>query len=116
MALTSRMEKGIALMLEGNKSNAQIAKEAGVSENTVYNWLKNDDFLAELQKQQRRVFTRLACKAQRKMEELIDSPNPSIAFAASKEILNKAGLDVPLKIEAEVEGRVIFEGEDAIAD
>lgn len=116
MALTPKMEKGIALMMEGNKTNTEIAEEVGVTKKTISNWLNNDDFLAELQKQQRRVFTRLACKAQKKMEELMDSENPSIAFAASKEILNKAGLDVPLKIEAEVEGKVIFEGEDAIED
>lgn len=114
--MTPKMMKGVALMVEGNLTNQAIAKECGVSENTVYNWLKNDEFLAELQKQQRRVFTKLACKAQKKMAELVDSNNPSIAFAASKEILNKAGLDVPLKIEAELEGKVIFEGEDNIAD
>ncbi len=114
--LTSRQNKGITLMLQGNLSNAKIAKECGVSENTVYNWFHNDEFLAELQKKQRRMFTRIACKAQKKMEELIDSPNPSIAFAAAKEVLNKAGLDSPLKVEAEVEGKVIFEGEDRIED
>lgn len=114
--MTPKMIKGIALMMEGNLSNVEVARQCGVSENTIYNWLKNDEFLAELQKQQRRVFTKLACKAQRKMEELIDSNNPSIAFAASKEILNKAGLDVPLRIEAEVESKVVFEGEDRIED
>lgn len=114
--LTSRQSKGISLMLQGNLSNAAIAKECGVSENTVYNWLHNDDFLAELQKQQRRMFTKLACKAQRKMEELLDSNNPSIAFASAKEILNKAGLDSPMRIEADIESKVIFEGEGDIED
>ena len=116
MALSDSQVKGIALMLEGTHTKKEVAKLAGVTENTVYNWLKNDDFLAELQKQQRRVFTSLACKAQRKMAELIDSPNPSIAFAASKEILNKAGLDTPLKIEADIDSKIIFEGEDRIED
>lgn len=114
--LTSRQNKGVNLMLQGDMSNAAIAKECGVSENTVYNWLHNDEFLAELQKRQRRMFTRLACKAQRKMEELLDSHNPSIAFAAAKEILNKAGLDSPLKIEADIESKVVFEGESDIED
>ena len=114
--LTSRQNKGVNLMLQGNMSNAAIAKECGVSENTVYNWLHNDEFLAELQKRQRRMFTRMACKAQRKMEELLDSGNPSVAFAAAKEILNKAGLDSPTKIEADIASKVIFEGESDIED
>lgn len=114
--LTARQIKGIALMLQGDMSNAAIAKECGVSENTVYNWLHNDDFLAELQKKQRRMFTKMACKAQRRMEELLDCKNPSIVFAAAKEILNKAGLDSPLKIEADIESKVIFEGESEIED
>ena len=103
-------------MVQGDMSNILIAKECGVSENTIYNWLKNDDFLAELQKQQRKAFTKIACKALKKMTELIDSPNPSIAFAASKEILNKAGLDTPLQIKADIDSKVIFEGEDSFED
>lgn len=114
--LTSRQNKGIDLMIQGNLSNAAIAKECGVAENTVYNWLHNDDFLAELQKKQRRMFTKMACKAQKKMEELLECKNPSVSFAAAKEILNKAGLDTPLKIEADIEGKVIFEGECEIED
>lgn len=108
--------KGIALMLQGTLSNSAVAKELGVSETTVYTWMKDDDFLAELQRQQRRMFTRLACKAQKKMEQLIDSPNPSVAFAASKEILNKAGLDTPLEIKANIDSKVIFEGEAEFED
>ena len=103
-------------MVQGNLSNVAIAKECGVSENTVYNWLHNDEFLAEVQKKQRQMFTRMACKAQKRMEELLDSKNPSIQFAAAKEILNKAGLDSPLKIEADVDSKIIFEGEDKLED
>ena len=103
-------------MVQGNMSNAAIAEECGVSENTVYNWLHNDEFLAEMQKKQRQMFTRIACKAQKRMEELLDSKNPSIQFAAAKEILNKAGLDTPIQIEADIESKVIFEGECDIED
>lgn len=103
-------------MLQGDMSNIAIAKECGISENTVYNWLRDDEFLAELQKQQRKMFTKIACKAQRKMIELVDSPNPSVAFAAAKEILNKAGLDTPIEIKADVESKVIFEGEANFED
>lgn len=103
-------------MLQGEMSNVAIAKECGVSENTVYNWLHNDEFLAELQRKQRRMFSKVACKAMKRMEELLDSKNPSIQFAAAKEILNKAGLDSPLKIEADIESKVVFEGESEFAD
>ena len=116
MALNNRQIKGIALMAQGDMSNIAVAKECGVSENTVYNWLNNDEYLAELQKKQRKMFTKMACKAQKRMEELLDSPNPSIKFAAAKEILNKAGLDAPIKLEADVDSKVVFVGEDRIAD
>lgn len=116
MALNSRQMKGVCLMAQGDLSNIAVAKECGVSENTVYNWLNNDEYLQELQKKQRKMFTRMACKAQKKMNELLDSNNPSIQFAAAKEILNKAGLDAPIKLEAEVESKVIFEGESEIED
>lgn len=114
--MTPKMLKGIELMLHGNLSNVEVAKQCGVSENTIYSWLKNDDFLTELQKQQRRAFTKLACKAQQRMAELMDSGNPSIAFAACKEILNKAGLNETIKVDADIDSKVIFEGEDTIAD
>ena len=114
--LNARQNKGVTLMVQGNMSNIAIAKECGVSENTVYNWLHNDEFLKEIQNKQRQMFTRMACKAQKRMEELLDSKNPSIAFAAAKEILNKAGLDSPIKLEADIESKVIFEGENKIED
>ena len=114
--LNSRQIKGVTLMVQGDMSNIAVAKECGVSENTIYNWLHNDEFLKEMQKKQRQIFTRMACKAQKRMEELLDSKNPSIQFAAAKEILNKAGLDSPIKLEADIESKVIFEGENKIED
>lgn len=114
--MTAKMVKGIELMVQGNLSNIEIAKECGVCENTIYTWLKNEEYLKELQHQQRKAFTRLACKAQKKLVELIDSNNPSIAFAASKEVLRLSGIDAPIKIEAELDSKVIFEGESHFED
>ncbi|NRT90044.1 phBC6A51 family helix-turn-helix protein [Clostridium beijerinckii] len=50
MIIAEKHIQAINLMLMGNLTNANIAKTVGVSEKTIYNWLDNKDFKAELQK------------------------------------------------------------------
>lgn len=45
--LTAAQEKALAALLEG-KSVSQAAKRAGVARSTVYGWLRQDDFVAQL--------------------------------------------------------------------
>lgn len=87
------------MLVNTDISNKQLSEKIGVSLNTVYNWLHNDDFLLELEKEQRRVFGTMTAKAQRKLYELLDSPNPSVALGACRDVLDRGGFKPVEKIE-----------------
>ena len=107
MALNSRQLKAVELLVYTDKTQQDIAKDIGVKPPTLSVWLNNEEFQAALQKEMHRSFGYLATKAKRKMEALLNSNQDSVAFAAAKEILNKAGYAESQKIEQEVTTRVI---------
>lgn len=44
MKLTNRHNKAIELLFEGSLKRIEIAEELKISEQTLYNWLKDEDF------------------------------------------------------------------------
>ena len=44
MKLTKRHNKAIELLFEGSLKRIEIAEELKISEQTLYNWLKDEDF------------------------------------------------------------------------
>ena len=107
MALNSRQLKAVELLVHTNKTNQEIAKELNVTNVTVSNWLSKEEFQAAVQKEMRRSFSYLATKAKQRMEQLLNSNQDAVAFAAAKEILNKAGYNEVQKVEQEIKTQVI---------
>lgn len=107
MALNSRQLKAVELLVYTNKTQNDIAEEIGIKPSTLSVWLNGEEFQAALHKEMRRSFGYLATKAKRRMEELLNSNQDSVAFAAAKEILNKAGYQEAQKVEQEITTKVI---------
>lgn len=107
MALTGRQLKAVELMVYTNMTKQDIAKECGISTTSLGKWVNKEEFQIVLQQEMRRAFSGLATKAISKLEELLDSSMDAVAFAAAKEILNKAGYNEVQKIEQEVKTHVI---------
>lgn len=89
--LNERQQKCIKLMLTTNKTQKQIAKEIQVSENSISEWKKNNEFKEELQKQMKDNFGSLAIVAQKELGKLLKSKNPNIRIQAIKDLLDRAG-------------------------
>lgn len=102
MALNQRQLKAVELLVYTNKYKQDIAKEIGVTNATLSTWLNKEEFQEAIHKETLKSFSYLATKAKRKLEELLDSNQDSVAFAAAKEILNKAGYQETQKIEQTV--------------
>lgn len=100
MKLKSRHYKCIEMMVYTEMTYLQIAEELKCNNNTITLWLKDDDFRTELNAEIKRKFSRLAVKAQKKLDELIDSENENVALGAVKETLSKAGFDAVQKVES----------------
>lgn len=55
-------------MITSNKTQKQIAKEIQISENTICEWKKDQEFKEEIQKQMRENFGSLAIEAQQELK------------------------------------------------
>ena len=109
MALNTRQLKAIELLVHTDRTQGDIATEVGVKPPTLSVWLNNEEFQAAMQKEMHRSFGYLATKAKRKMEQLLNSNQDSVAFAAAKEILNKAGYQETQKVEQEFKNNLTLE-------
>lgn len=79
-----------SLLLEG-KTQKEIAKDIKVSEQTICEWKKDNEFKEELHKQMKEYFSVLAVKAQKCLNKLLDSQNEYIQLQAIKDVLDRAG-------------------------
>lgn len=57
--LNEKQLRCIELMVENNMEISTVAKEIGVSRTTIYNWMKDERFKAELDKSEQELKTRV---------------------------------------------------------
>ncbi len=101
--LNKKQQKCIILMVTTNKTQKEIAKEIEVSENTICEWKKDENFKEEIKKEMKDNFGSLAVEAQQKLKKLLNSKNENIQMQAAKDILDRAGYKPTERIKSEVE-------------
>lgn len=79
------------MLVCGSYTQAQIARELKISEQTICNWKKDEEFSSELSKQLRVCVQTLAPKAVKTMEDLLESESDNVRFSAAKDILDRTG-------------------------
>lgn len=90
----------IALFAEGSKSQKVIAKEVGVSEKTLTLWKKQPLFLEALNAEVHKNMQELTGKAYQVQKKLLEtSKNPWLLYQVSKDILDRAGIKAPEKLD-----------------
>lgn len=89
--LNKKQKKCAELMCLGTLSQVEIAKELKITEQTICNWKKDDEFLQEISKSAQQKIIRLVPKAINKLNALLDSKNESIQLNAIKDVLDRAG-------------------------
>ena len=109
MALNNRQLKAVEMLVYTDKLHKEIAEELKISPATLSVWLTKEEFQDTIRKEMNRSFSQLATKAKRKMERLLDSNQDSVAFAAAKEILNKAGYAEKQVVETEFKNNITLE-------
>lgn len=109
MALNNRQLKAVEMLVYTDKQKQEIAEELKITAATLSTWLNKEEFQEAVHKEMLRSFSHLATKAKRKMEQLLDSNQDSVAFAAAKEILNKAGFAETQKVETEFKNSITLE-------
>lgn len=97
--LNEKQQKCIILLVTTNKTQKQIAKEIQISENTICEWKKDEEFKKELQNEMKNNFNSLAVDAQKELKKLLHSKNEYVKLQVVKDILDRAGYKAMDKIE-----------------
>ncbi|MFE6988725.1 phBC6A51 family helix-turn-helix protein [Streptomyces pharetrae] len=102
LLLTSKQTKAIALMVENNLNQNEIARELKVARQTVANWRKNAEFQEELLNAECNLLKGLTGKAIKTMEDLLTAKSELVRYNAASDILDRTGHKPTDKVEAEV--------------
>lgn len=82
--LKKKQYEAIQLLVYKMMKHSEIEKELKISHSTFWRWQKDEEFIAELEKENRRKFRSLQTKALQTMERLADEGH----FQAAKYILD----------------------------
>ena len=96
--LKPKQKKCIKVMISGTKSQAEIARELKISEQTICNWKKDGEFAAELERANSLVIYSLVPKAINTIAALLNAESEQVQLAAAKDILDRAGYKAQEKL------------------
>lgn len=94
-------------MVEGVSTQKQIAEKLNVSENTISNWKKNDEFMSEYNTTLKSSINAVAAKAFSTQTKLLNARSEMVRYMVSKDILDRAGFKASEKVDLNVEPVVI---------
>ena len=89
--LNSKQKKCIELMVEGNKTQKEISEILHVSEATICNWKKNDEFKSDYTSSLKNSMKDVAARAFRTEISLLKARSETVRLMAAKDILDRAG-------------------------
>lgn len=106
--LNPKQKKCIELMISGDRTQKQIADELKVSENTICNWKKNDDFMAEYTSSLKSNMKDVAAKAFNTEIKLLSARSEMVRLMAAKDILDRAGFKPDDNVNVNGVGKVVI--------
>ena len=101
--LNPKQTQCIKLMIDGTMTQKQIASEIGVSENTITNWKKNDDFMAAYNEGLKESMKYIASVAFQTQRELLGARSEMVRYLVAKDMLDRAGFKPVEKVEQEID-------------
>ena len=105
--LNPKQRKCIELMIDGSYTQKQIAEQLNVSENTISNWKKNNEFMGEYNTTLKTNINSVAAKAFATQMKLLNARSEMVKYMVSKDILDRAGFKASEKIDLSLEPVVI---------
>ena len=89
--LNSKQKKCIELMVPGDRTQREIAEVIHVSEATICNWKKNEEFKSEYTSALKNSMKDVAAKAFNTEAALLKAKSEMVRLMAAKDILDRAG-------------------------
>lgn len=94
------------MLVSGNLTLGEIAKKLKISEKTLYNWRKEDEFDSELQRRLNIKVGTVAAAALRTQTNLLNSKSDMVKHLAAKDLLDRAGYVPDKNINLNADGVV----------
>lgn len=101
--LNPKQRKCIEFMIDGTMTQKQMAEQLNVSENTISNWKKNDEFMSEYNTTLKSNINAVAAKAFSTQMKLLNARSEMVKYMVSKDILDRAGFKPSDKIDLSLE-------------
>lgn len=114
--LTAKQKKCLELMVHGEMTQGQIAKEIKVSEQTICNWKKNEEFTSEYENLMRISIQSFAAKAFQTQKRLLGAKSEMVRYMVAKDMLDRAGFKPTDKVNVEGTIPVVISGSDDLED
>jgi len=109
MAINPKQAKAIPILLSADCIEV-AAKQVGVTKNTIYSWLKQQDFKQALSEARKKLLdkaldklTGISMKAVNTLEQLLNAESEAVRRAAANDVLGHA---IKYKEVAEIEARL----------
>ncbi|MCC8039155.1 MAG: hypothetical protein LIP02_13635 [Bacteroidales bacterium] len=106
--LNSEQQKCIELMVSGNMTQREIAKEIDVAPETISRWKRTDEFIDTYNSAVRQNIQDAASDALRTMVSLLKARSELVRFNAAKDILDRAGFKPEDNINLTGSGTVVI--------
>ena len=103
VVLNQKQRRCIELMIEGSYTQKQIAGQLNVTENTISNWKKNDEFMSEYNTILKSNINAVAAKAFSTQMKLLSARSEMVKYMVSKDILDRAGFKPSEKVDLSIE-------------
>ncbi|MGX0910176.1 phBC6A51 family helix-turn-helix protein [Staphylococcus haemolyticus] len=100
--MNAKQMRAVLLTVEGGLTQKQIAEELKVTEQTLVNWKKKQEYKDELLNAEREMLKGLTVKAVKTMENLLTAKSELVRYNAASDILDRTGHKPTDKVEAEV--------------
>lgn len=107
--LKPKQQKCLKLMITGEFTQREIAEQINVSEKTICQWKKDNEFMHEYDELLNRSIKSVAAKAFNTQANLLNSKNDMVKYLVSKDILDRAGYKPEEKINVDGVAKIVFE-------
>lgn len=104
--MDAKKEKALVMLVSGDLTFGEIAQRLKISEKTLYNWRKEDEFDAELRRRLNIKMGTIAAAALRTQSSLLKAKSDMVKHLAAKDLLDRAGYVPDSNINLSSEGVV----------
>ena len=109
VAMASKMDKAIDMMVYTNLTQREIAEKLDVREETISRWKNREDFKSKKKEEEGKFLFELTSPAMRTMKELLNSRSDYVRFQAAQDILDRTGYKPTDKVDLSSDLTLIFE-------